>query len=321
MKTFFGKYKLQIQTIKDGETTTLCGTILSVNTEASSKWVYYIHKEYFLGNMFKPLLKPWAFVKKDFLVSKSYKAAYVMEIIQLFMSMLIFSFVAKLFGEIANPYLKAYGGNYFSFVIIGIALADYLNLAMGSFTKSIYNAQVMGTLEALLVTQTEAATIILSSTFYSYIWVSIRVIVYLTMGVFLFSVPLDNANYLLALLFLVLTIISFSTVGIISASFIMVFKRGDPITWLFSSLSWFLGGLYYPVSVLPSWLQKVAYFLPITHALEGMRLALLNGATFSAVMPNILALSVFSILMLPLSLISFRYAIYKAKLNGSLTHY
>jgi len=265
--------------------------------------------------------KPWAFVKKDYIASKSYKAAHLMDIVQLFVSMLIFSFVAKLFGSMANPYLKAYGGDYFSFVIIGIALSDYLKLAMSSFTRSIHNAQVMGTLEALLVTETEAGTIILSSTLYSYIWTSIRVVAYLTMGVFVFSVPLYKANYPLAFLFLFLTITSFSTVGIVSASFIMVFKRGDPLTWIFSSLSWFLGGLYYPVSILPPWLQKAAYFLPITHALEGMRLALLKGASFSMVMPNILALSVFSIVMMPISLFSFRYAIYKAKLNGSLTHY
>jgi len=271
--------------------------------------------------MINPFIKPWAFIKKDYIAAKSYKAAHLMDIVQIFVSMLVFSFVAKLFGGIANPYLKAYGGNYFSFVIIGIALSDYLKLAMGSFTRSIHNAQVMGTLEALLVTQTEAGTIILSSTLYSYIWTSIRVVAYLTMGVLVFSVPLANANYPAAFVFLFLTITSFSTVGIISASFIMVFKRGDPLTWIFASLSWFLGGLYYPVSVLPAWLQKAAYFLPITHALEGMRLALLQGAPFTRVMPNIIALSGFSIIMLPISLVSFRYAIYKSKLNGSLTHY
>ena len=118
-----------------------------------------------------------------------------------------------------------------------------------------------------------------------------------------------------------MTIISFSSFGIISASFVMVLKRGDPISSIFTSVSGILGGLYYPVSILPGWLQKMSYLLPVTYSLEGMRLALLQGYSLRELMPNIVALLLFSIIMLPLSIFIFGYAVKRAKIDGTLTQY
>jgi ABC-2 type transport system permease protein len=132
---------------------------------------------------------------------------------------------------------------------------------------------------------------------------------------------ITGANYLAAIVILILTITSFSCLGIISASFIMVFKKGDPISWIITSLSWLIGGVYYPVSILPQWLQKFSYFLPITYSLEGMRMALLQGYSFQQLLSNILALFFFTIVMLPASLYTFKFAVTKAKINGTLAQY
>jgi len=72
---------------------------------------------------------------------------------------------------------------------------------------------------------------------------------------------------------------------------------------------------------LPDWLQLLARLLPITYALEGMRLALLQDASIHDLLPQIAALSLFSVILLPGSLFSFRYAVKRAKIEGSLTHY
>ncbi len=274
-----------------------------------------------LSNIAFAYRKPMAFVRKSFISATSYKLSFVMEFLNIFFSVAMFFFMSKLFGTAFIPHLEAYGGDYFSFVLIGIALNDYLGLAQGSMAGTIRGGQVMGTLEAMLVTQTEIPTIIFSAPLYSYIWTSIKVAAYLAVGVLGFSMNMQSANYGGALLILILTILAYSCVGIISACFIMVLKRGDPITWVFTTLSGLLGGLYYPISVLPEWLQKISHFLPITYALEGMRLALLKGHTVAQLKNNILALALFSIIMLPISIASFKYAVKKAKMDGSLTQY
>jgi ABC-2 type transport system permease protein len=265
--------------------------------------------------------KPLAFLWRDFIDDMSYKFAFLMQFINIFLSTSIFFFLSKLLGNVGESYLKPYGGNYFSFVLVGIAFYSYLGVSMGSLTATIRKGQMLGTLEALLVTQTEIPTIILSSSIYSFLWASIKVAVYLLLGSIVFGIDMGNANIAGAFIVLVLTIISFGSLGILSASFIMVLKRGDPVSWIFGGISGLLGGLYYPVSVLPGWLQTLSYLLPVTYALEGMRMAVLKGYSISALMPNIFALFVFSVIMLPLSILAFGFAVKKAKKDGTLTQY
>lgn len=265
--------------------------------------------------------KPLAFLWRDIIEDTSYKLSFFMQFVSIFISTAMFYFFSKLLGDAGTSYLKPYGGNYFSFVLIGIAFYSYLSVSMKSLSDTIREGQMLGTLEALLVTQTEIPTIIISSSLYSFIWATFKVAVYLLLGVYAFGVDLGNANLIGAAIVLILTIISFGSLGIISASFIMVLKRGDPVNWIFSSVSGLIGGLYYPVSVLPDWLQKLSQLLPVTYALEGMRMAVLKGHSVSELLSNILALTLFSIITLPLSILVFKYAVRKAKKDGTLTQY
>ncbi|MEJ2304341.1 MAG: ABC transporter permease, partial [Anaerolineales bacterium] len=226
-----------------------------------------------------------------------------------------------LLGSAASPYLEAYGGDYFAFVLIGIAFAGYFGVGLSSFSSSLRQAQTTGTLEAMLTTPTALSTIILSSSLWSYLLTTLRVLVYLLIGDLFLKVNLGGGNYLGALIVLILTIISFSSLGIIAASFIMVLKRGDPITWLFNATSSFLGGIYYPVTILPGWLQFFSYLLPVTYALRAMRLALLQGASTATILSDILVLAVFSAILMPASLLAFRFAVRRARVDGSLSQY
>jgi ABC-2 type transport system permease protein len=265
--------------------------------------------------------KASAFIKRDFINEISYRFAFLLQLLVIFLPILTFFFLGELFEGAAVSHLERYGGNYFSFILIGFAFSNYLQVSISGLARSIREAQMMGTMEALLVTQTGISTIIISSSLYSFLATSIRVVIFLFIGALAFGLDLSGMNFPAALLLLVLTITSFSSLGIISASFIMMFKRGDPITWIFTGASWLLGGVYYPISVLPSWLQKFSYALPITYSLEGMRLALLRGYSIEALAPNIIALIVFSVVMLPISVLIFRAAVKKAKVDGSLSQY
>ena len=127
--------------------------------------------------------KCWAFICKDFVTETSYKFSFFLQFFGIFLSVLIFFFLSKLFEGKEIPYLNQYGGNYFSFVLIGIAFSNYLGVAIRGLSRNIRTAQTMGTLESLLVTQTEIPSIILGLSLYSYILATIQVIVYLLLGV------------------------------------------------------------------------------------------------------------------------------------------
>jgi ABC-2 type transport system permease protein len=262
-----------------------------------------------------------ATLRRDIHSEVSYRFSFVLQFLTIFFSVAVFYFVAILLGDSINPYLEPYGGDYFAFVLIGIAFGSYFGISLSSFSRSLRSAQVTGTLEAMLSTPTRISTIILSSSQWNYLMTTLRVVVYLLIGTLFLDVNMGEANYLAAFIILVLTIISFSSLGIMAAGFIMVLKRGDPVTWVFGTVANLLGGIYYPITVLPGWMQTLAAWIPVTYALRAMRLALLQGASFSELQGDMLALLLFCLVLLPLSLVIFGLAVRLARIDGSLTHY
>ena len=265
--------------------------------------------------------KPLAIFRRDLLIALSYRFKLVLQVVSILISSLMFFFLSRLMGAGMEDKLVPYGGNYFAFVLIGIAFGDYLTLSLGKFASEIRNAQVLGTLEALLVTPTSMATILFSSCLYNFSFTSLRIFLYLFVGIFVFGAQLQLTSVPAFLAIFILTILTFSGIGLISASFIIVFKQGSPVTWLMTTASGLIGGILYPVSILPSWLEPYSNLLPITHALESMRQILINGASFNDVMPQIQILLIFTFFLLPLGLFSFRYGLKIARKEGSLVHY
>jgi ABC-2 type transport system permease protein len=147
------------------------------------------------------------------------------------------------------------------------------------------------------------------------------VAVYLLLGVLVFGFSLSQANFATALVVLLLSIASFSGIGILSAALVLIVKKGDPVAWVFGSVSGLLAGVYYPVSVLPDWLEPLSRFLPLTYALDGMRMAMLKGSSLYEVRVDLLALLAFTAVLTPLAFLAFRKALKRAKMEGSLIQY
>jgi len=123
------------------------------------------------------------------------------------------------------------------------------------------------------------------------------------------------------LIALILTIITFSGIGILSASFIIYFKKGEPINFFISSVMTLFGGALFPYEILPPYLMKFSYLLPITYSLKAIRGALLKGESFGMLKNEIFILVIFAIVIVPVSLLAARFAIKKAKEEGSLIQY
>jgi ABC-2 type transport system permease protein len=112
--------------------------------------------------MTQAIRKPLIFVWRDFIEEASYKLSFAMRLFGVVSSTLVYYFMSRLFGNFGIAYLRPYGGNYFSFVLIGVAFFSYLGVSVAGISSSIREGQKLGTLEALLVTQTSIPTIIVS---------------------------------------------------------------------------------------------------------------------------------------------------------------
>jgi ABC-2 type transport system permease protein len=304
---------------KDGSTSTSAGLKANSEQQLQSLSVQDLIPPFLHSSAPLPLLR--AFLVRDFYTEISYRLNFFLGIGGIFLRAILFYFLALFIGEAAAPLLRDYNGDYFAFVLIGIAFGSYFGVGLTGFAGALRQAQTTGTLEAMMMTPTPVSLIVVGSAVWSYTYTTFRVLVYLLIGTLLLGMNLSGANYLGALVSLVLSIIAFASIGIITASVIMVIKRGDPITAVFGNLANIIGGVFYPVEILPGWLQIIANLLPITYALHAMRLSLLSGATWPELTRDLLALAIFCLVLFPLSLIIFRAAVNRARLEGSLTHY
>lgn len=267
------------------------------------------------------LRKIWAFLARDYRQDTSYKLNFVSQWTAILLNILVWYFLARFMGDLLTERLAVYGGDFFSFLLIGVAFWGYQSTAVSALRSRIREAQTQGTLEALLVTRTSPNLIIIGSIVYDFVFMSIRVVAYLLVGYALFGLRFDEPNYGGALVVMLFSIAAFLGIGIGTAAFTMVFKKGDPATWIFTSLSVPLGGVLYPVSSLPESVQVISNLLPVTHSIEALRRTLLDSATLSDVRGSLFALALFAAIMLPASLLLFRRSLRWAKAAGSLVKF
>jgi len=261
-----------------------------------------------------------AFFWRDLAIARTYRTVFILEAIEALFGVAMFYYVARFVDSPQLQHALPQGGSYFAFSLIGFVFLDYLNAAMDTFDRSIEEARDAGTLEHLLVTQTSLPVILAGSAAYPFAVTTLRIAVYLAWGAVLFGFPLREANWIAVLAVLLATLLAFSGLGILSASYLLLFKRGNPAKWFLLGVSGVAGGMLFPISVLPDWLQLVAKLNPVTYALEAMRDALLGGAGFATVWRPLAVLLVFAAVLLPLSMLVFSWSLRRTKTTGTLMH-
>lgn len=272
-------------------------------------------------NTHRRLLRISAFFRRDLAIARSYKFVFGLEILEAFFGVATFYYLSRFVTTQQLTNALPGGSNYFAFALVGFAFFDYLTVSFSAFENGILEARQNGTLEAMLVTQTQMVTILGATAVYPFLLLALRTIVYLAWGILLFHFPIHRANWTGAVLILLTSVLAFSGLGILSASYLLLFKRGNPARWLILGLSGLLGGIMYPVSILPMPLQWLSRIIPVSYSLQGMREAILTGAKLVQLWPSICALLVFSLILLPLSTVLLAWALRRTKIAGTLTHF
>jgi ABC-2 type transport system permease protein len=266
-------------------------------------------------------MKLLAFIKKDILVMLSYRFRLVLRLGSTLVSLLIFYFIGQTFSGAMSPLLEQYGNDFFSYVLVGIATANFVTIGLSALSDEVRSAQVEGTLEYLLATPTSIYTILIGNTLWSFISSFLMAVGILILGGIFLDFTITWEAVLASLLILILTFVAFMAVGMLSASFVIVFKQGNPIEYVLGWSSFFLGSVIFPVEVLPRPFQIAAQILPITHAVRALRELLLAESTLEEVIPSLVNLCIFIVILVPISALFLRRSVDRAKKDGNLTQY
>lgn len=265
--------------------------------------------------------KALAFIQRDLHTQASYRLNFFMRIGRILISVATFYFISQAVGTAVNQYLQSYQTDYFHFVLLGIAFFPFISLSTDVMSDAIKEYQQNGTLEILFLSPTPFLSTLVMSTLWPYCWALAEALVYLLAGTFIFKAQLNWASIFTAALVILFTIFANAGLGLINAGFIIITKRVSPLVRLLGLITSLLAGTYYPIDVLPKWLQTLSQVLPATYAFNALRRTMLQGASLRVVSEDLLILGLFSILLLPIGLLAFHYAVYWAKVDGSLSQY
>jgi ABC-2 type transport system permease protein len=260
-----------------------------------------------------------AFVRRDFRVATSYKFNFIFQLTYGFFIVAAFYFIAKMAdSESARKILSRYGADYFSYILIGIAAAGLMQTSLNGFAEQMRSGMTEGSLEMTFACPVRPTWILVLPSIWSYIFESMKALIVIVMGVVFFGADMHRANPITGLAMLLVTVTAYAVFGVLAASMTMVLKRSDILNVAFSAATALVGGAFFPIELFPGWLRAISSALPMTYAYEGLRMALLGGATLHDVSSQLRILAVFSVIGLPIAFIVAGAAIGKAKRDGSL---
>jgi ABC-2 type transport system permease protein len=262
-----------------------------------------------------------AFFKRDAIIALSYRFSFVVQLLGNLLVLAVAYYVGKTVETAPSPALKPYGGSFLAFLLVGIALGDCATVSLTTFAHDLRESQLTGTLEATLMSPLRLHTILIFSSFWSYFFSGVRFLFYLLLGSVFYGVSMSHANLPAALIVFILTVLCFMAIGIIWAAIVMIVKRGEAIITTVGYLVVLVSGVIFPSTLLPAWLRAVSSLVPLTPALEGMRLAILKGAGLGDLKDIVLRLILFAIFLFTIGLTAFNWAVETAKRTGSLTEY
>lgn len=265
--------------------------------------------------------KAWAFIRRDFQTQSSYRLDFIMQIAGMLVSISLFYFISQVVGTAVNPYVQRYGADYFHFVLLGIAFYPFITSSSNNIAEAIHGYQQTGTLEMLYLGSTPLLAALNMSTLWNYCWTAAQSLFYLVAATVLFQARLNWDSILSALVIVLFAIGANTGLALINAGFVLVTKRTSPLARLLTLVTTLLAGVYYPIEVLPNWLQTLSHLLPATFAFDALRRVMLQGESFANVGADLVALVIFTIILLPIGIISFSYGLRWARIDGSLSEY
>jgi ABC-2 type transport system permease protein len=262
-----------------------------------------------------------AFFRRELAQLSRYRFHVLTRVLGFAFAVVSLYFFARFVGSAPNAHLQRYGGDYLAFGLVGLLVSDLQYVGVTSLGQRVRMAQLMGFLEAELATPAPAWMVLGAAPVYEFGSALLRSTFYMVGASLLLGVSFGRAQPASVALVIPFVLVAFVGLGLLTAAGTMLTRRSNPVAMVLGAASLFLSGVIYPVTVLPPWLQSAGRLLPLTHALEALRLALLTGASPNELAPSLGALALFGCLLTPAGLGLFVYALRRARVDGSLTHY
>ena len=261
------------------------------------------------------LLGARAILSRDARVFVTYRAQLISMVMSSVFGVALFFYVSRLVSA------QGFGpGGYFEFVVLGIALNQVL-LSSFEVASSVRGELLAGTLERLVVSPFGlVAGILAMLVFPTLLAVAVAVLTLLAAAV-LFGLDLELDTAILALPIAALGSLAFASIGLLISCVALLFKQGANGATLVTTALTLVAGFYFPVSLLPGWIEWTSEVQPFTPALDLLRHVLVGTPLEGEAWEDLVKLAGFAVILLPVSIRALSATVARTRKTGTIIEY
>lgn len=258
--------------------------------------------------------------RASWLNASSYRLSMMLSFAGLLVSVIPLYFVANALEPVMANAIRYEGHQYFGFVLIGTIAFLFIPATVQALPAVVSGGISSGNLEALFATPISVPSLLVGLMSYNMVWTTARALLLLVAGTVL-GAAINWGRMPLAALILVLIVLAYAPIGLIAAAMVLSFRTTGPIPQGVIVVSSLLGGVYYPTHVVPSWLEHVSAFVPLTYGLRALRRVLLDGVPLGGVAYDLGVLVAMDAALFAVGAFVFMKALNHARRAGSLSRY
>ncbi|MBU0495405.1 MAG: ABC transporter permease [Chloroflexi bacterium] len=259
----------------------------------------------------------YAFVERNFNLVKRYWGWEIVWLAYSIANSLAITFIGAGMEQLSGVMIDT--SRMVFYLLVGTLVWHYLAVVFDQVSEMIAWERWEGTIEYTFMAPVHRVTQMAGTCIFSTIYALLHTGIILVAVSFFFQIDLTKANLLGALMVILAGSLSFIGLGIMAAVLPLLFtERGAQMTHVVQAVLLLVSGVYYPIDVLPEWMQFTARLSPATYVLDGMRAALLDGAGLDALMGIVALLLASGLVTIPVGLLVFRWGERYAKRTGRL---
>jgi ABC-2 type transport system permease protein len=263
----------------------------------------------------------YAFFERNWNLTRRYWAWEIVWLVYNIVNALSVTFIGVAADQITGSKVRFDTNSLLLVLVIGTSVWSYLSITFDGVTDIINMERWEGTIEYTFMAPISRFTHMVGSCLYAVAHGLLFTVIQLLVIAAFFHLDLSHANYLTAAFMLVLGSISFIGFGIGAAILPLLYtEKGMQMSFIVRAVLLLVSGVYYPISVLPGWMQPIARISPATYVLDGLRAGIMQGKPIwsSEIWSYTWPLIITGLVSVPLSVYAFGLAERYAKRAGKL---
>ena len=258
-----------------------------------------------------------AICKRDFLLFVSYRTRFVTTFFTTAVSLTVFYYVSRL---VSSPRIGS-PDDYYAFVVVGIAIFGVLASTLSTPVMTLRGELQAGTFERMVLSAFGPVRSIASLLIFPLLLAVVMAVLSIAYAAVLFGIDLRWSTAALALPVGLLGALAFAPFGLLMAAAVVLFKQTSAGATFFVTAMTLLAGIYFPVALLPDWIEWASEVQPFTPAVDLLRNVLVDTPLRESVGLSLLKLLGFTAVLLPLSLLAVRGAVRHSRRSGTIIEY